>query len=155
MQSSSPSPRARFGFQFVVLARRWRRALDERLAALHLTDATWAPLVHLAVSGEGINQKDLAALVGIEGSSLVRLLDILVSRGLIERRMDPADRRAKLIFLTPAGRQAVTEIRQILVQVEEEILADLSDAEIESVLDIFGRIDQRLQILREEQESRS
>ena len=100
-----PAPaRLRFGIKFVLLARRWRQALDQRLAEVGLSDATWAPLVHLWESGGGISQKDLAALVGIDGSSLVRLLDILAGRGLVERRMDPADRRTRLVFLTEAGR---------------------------------------------------
>ncbi|MGG2362798.1 MarR family transcriptional regulator, partial [Salmonella enterica] len=56
-------PRARFGLEFALLARRWRRTLDFRLAEAGLTDATWAPLVHLHESGDGISQKALAALV--------------------------------------------------------------------------------------------
>jgi MarR family transcriptional regulator for hemolysin len=150
MEASSASPRSRFGIEFVLLARRWRRALDRRLGMVGLTDATWAPLVHLWESGDGISQKDLAALVGIEGSSLVRLLDILASRGLVERRTDEIDRRAKLIFLTEAGRAAVAGIRLELSRGEAEMLADLSDAEIAAMLDAFGQIGRRLQPVQDE-----
>ena len=75
-------PRFRFGHQFSLLARQWRRAVETRLEQAGLTDATWAPLVHLSASGGGITQKELAALVGIDGSTLVRLLDILSDKGL-------------------------------------------------------------------------
>ena len=52
-----PAPaRLRFGIKFVLLARRWRQALDQRLAEVGLSDATWAPLVHLWESGGGISQ---------------------------------------------------------------------------------------------------
>lgn len=129
---------------FVLLARRWRRSLDRRLATLGLTDATWTPLVHLQESGDGISQKDLAARVGIEGSSLVRLLDILVRGGLVERRTDEGDRRTRLIFLTDAGRQTLKDIRRELWLGEAELLADLTDAEIAALLDAFARIDERL-----------
>lgn len=140
MQSSSHPLRDRFGLQFVELARRWRRALDSRLAQVGLTDATWAPLVHLHESGDGIHQKDLAVRVGLDGSSLVRLLDILSARGLIERREDAHDRRAKRVFLTEQGRQAILDIRRVLTQVEHEMLADVSDAEIAAMIDAFGKI---------------
>lgn len=148
MTPPSPSPRARFGVRFALLARRWRRALDARLAQAGLSDATWVPLVHLQESGGGITQKELAALVGIEGSTLVRLLDILSQRGLVERRVDASDGRARLIHLTDAGHTRVAEIRAELAKGEADILTDLSDAELDSMLRQFERIEQRLQNLQ-------
>ncbi|MGO4611814.1 MarR family transcriptional regulator, partial [Variovorax sp. 2RAF20] len=76
----------RIGIRLVGLARRWRQALDARLSSAGLSDATWAPLIHLHELGGGISQSELAAAVGLDGSSLVRLLDILVEQALIERR---------------------------------------------------------------------
>ncbi|MBP2148739.1 MULTISPECIES: MarR family winged helix-turn-helix transcriptional regulator [Xanthobacter] len=145
---ASTSPRARFGVRFALLARRWRRALDARLAEAGLSDATWVPLVHLHESGDGITQKELAALVGIDGSSLVRLLDILCRQGLVERRVDAADARARLVHLTDAGRARVAEIRRELGKGEAEMLADLSDADIAAMLRNFQLIEQRLQALQ-------
>lgn len=145
---ASISPRARFGVRFALLARRWRRALDARLAEAGLSDATWVPLVHLHESGDGITQKELAALVGIDGSSLVRLLDILCRQGLVERRVDAADARARLVHLTDAGRARVAEIRRELEKGEAEMLADLSDADIAAMLRNFQLIEQRLQALQ-------
>lgn len=146
--AASTSPRARFGVRFALLARRWRRALDARLAEAGLSDATWVPLVHLHESGDGITQKELAALVGIDGSSLVRLLDILCRQGLVERRVDAADARARLVHLTDAGRARVAEIRRELEKGEAEMLADLSDADIAAMLRNFQLIEQRLQALQ-------
>ncbi|MGE4371971.1 MAG: MarR family winged helix-turn-helix transcriptional regulator [Xanthobacter sp.] len=144
MTCSDPSPRLRFGFQFVTLARQWRQAVDARLAATGLTDATWAPLVHLQEAGDGISQKDLAARVGIEGSTLVRLLDILVKQELVERHPHEADRRTNRIVLTDRGREVLTSIRRQLSEAEASFLADLSDADLAFMLDVFGRIGARL-----------
>lgn len=144
MTFPSASPRARFGVRFALLARRWRRALDARLAEAGLSDATWVPLVHLHESGDGITQKELAALVGIDGSSLVRLLDILCRQGLVERRVDAGDGRARLVHLTDAGRVRVAEIRRELAKGEAEMLADLSDADIADMLRNFELIERRL-----------
>ncbi|MHA6690918.1 MarR family winged helix-turn-helix transcriptional regulator [Devosia sp. A449] len=127
-----------------MLARRWRRSIEAHLAAAGLTDATWVPLVHLQETGGGITQKQLAALVGVDGSSLVRVLDILAREGLIERRRDEADGRARLIYLTPEGEGRVGEIRQELDKAEAAMLSELSDSDIAALLVHFQTIDRRL-----------
>lgn len=138
--------RMRFGIQFSVLARQWRRVIEKELERAGLTDATWAPLLHLDEAGDGLTQKQLAARVGIDGSSLVRLLDILASRHLIERQIDETDRRARQIFLTAQGRVAVDEVRAILASVETSILDQVSREELEATTTalrkIRGRLDQ-------------
>lgn len=157
MTSISASPRARFGIRFSLLARRWRKALDERLAEAGLSDATWAPLIHLQETGGGVTQKELAALVGIDGSSLVRLLDILCRQGLAERRVDESDSRARLIYLTADGEQRVAAIRRELAKGEEEMLADITDTDLAAMLRHFDRIEERLsamQARRREEKSR-
>ncbi|MDI4664932.1 MarR family transcriptional regulator [Xanthobacter autotrophicus] len=143
------SVRERFGMLFVLVARRWRSALDAGLAEMGLSDATWSPLLHIGRSGGGLSQKDLAARVGIDGSSLVRLLDILADKGLIERRQDPADRRANLLFLTAAGHAAMAGIQRILTRIEDAMLADLSDAEMEAMTSALERIDSRIRMRRD------
>jgi MarR family transcriptional regulator for hemolysin len=106
------------------------------------------PLVHLHELGDGVTQKQLAARVGLDGSSLVRLLDILSRQGLLERRTDTSDARARLVFLTEAGRERVDEIRKALVEAEAEMLQDISDAELASMLEHFSLIEERLQALQ-------
>src|SRR3546814_19738555 len=96
------SLRSRFGIRFSLLARRWRQVLDAHLATAGLSDATWIPLVHLSETGGGITQKEFAALVGIDGSSLVRLLDLLCLTGLVARRASHSDRRAPLFLFSPS-----------------------------------------------------
>ncbi|QRM57326.1 MarR family transcriptional regulator [Sinorhizobium sp. BG8] len=142
-------PRFRFGIEFAMLARQWRRSIETQLERNGLTDATWAPLIHLHELGDGISQKDLAARVGIDGSSLVRLLDILAAKNLIERKGDRTDRRAKLIFLTAEGRKEVSHVRKALNAAEAHFLADVSDDEIANMLGILRRIDGRLRATKE------
>lgn len=146
MPSSLSSPRARFGVAFSLLARRWRRTLDAQLAKAGLSDATWVPLIHLQEAGDGITQKALAERVGVDASSLVRVLDILSRQGLIERRAAEHDGRARLVHLTAAGRKRVDEIRGELWKIEEDLLADLSEGDVAQMLAQFARIDQRLSL---------
>lgn len=143
----SSSPRDRFGIRFSMLSRLWRRTIDQQMAAVGLSDISWAPLIHLAESGDGVSQKKLASLVGIDGSSLVRLLDTLESRGHIQRLTAPEDRRVKLVMLTEAGKVAVGQIREQLRHIEQQMLADLSDPQLEAMLDALELIHRRIGLL--------
>jgi MarR family transcriptional regulator for hemolysin len=141
---ASHSPKRQLGVRLVGLGRRWRKTLDTRLAAEGLSDAVWTPLVHLHRLGDGISQTELATAVGLDGSSLVRLLDMLVEQGLIERQPHASDRRIKLIYLTAEGRRSVGNIRKRLVAVEEELLADLDEATAQTLLQAFEQIEARI-----------
>lgn len=145
MHMNSDDPKSVFGGAIVVLARRWRNFVDEKLAESGLTDASWTPLIYLYRLGDGLLQKDLAAASGLDESSLVRLLDILAKRGLVERRVDPADRRARRLHLTPQGRKTAGAIRSQLVALEHELLNEFSDDEIAAVLKIFGCVESRIE----------
>lgn len=141
------SPRDRFGIRFSMLSRLWRRNIDQQMAAVGLADISWSPLIHLAESGDGVSQKELASLVGIDGSSLVRLLDTLEVRGHIERCISPDDRRVKLVMLTEAGKTAVTAIRRELLAIEHEMLGDLRDEQLIAMLDAMEHIHKRIALL--------
>jgi MarR family transcriptional regulator for hemolysin len=137
-------PKRLLGMRLVTLGRRWRKVLDARLASEGLSDAVWTPLVHLHRLGDGISQTELAAAVGLDASSLVRLLDALVAQGLVERQAHASDRRIKLVYLTPEGQSAATDIRQRIVAIEDELLADLDEAGGRALLQIFDQIDARI-----------
>ncbi|MFZ2949292.1 MAG: MarR family transcriptional regulator [Desulfuromonadaceae bacterium] len=113
-----------------LLTRRWRQVLDTEFQSAGLTDATWRPLLHLHILGNGVRQKDLAGSIGIEGPSLVRLLDTLIAKGLIQRSEDATDRRAKLLCLTPEGQLAVARINETVSSLENKLLSPFSDSEI-------------------------
>jgi MarR family transcriptional regulator, transcriptional regulator for hemolysin len=128
-------------FRLSRLTRHWRKVLDREVQSAGLTDATWRPLVHLHFLGDGIRQKDLAASVGIEGPSVVRLLDMLVAKGLIERSEDAADRRAKLLRLTPEGLRIVARIQETVLALESEVLGPFSAGEIAQMADFVLRLE--------------
>lgn len=117
-------------YHLAILTRRWRKVLDNEFRADGLTDATWRPLLHLNILGDGVRQKDLAASVGIEGPSLVRLLDNLIAKELIARSEDSTDRRAKLLCLTKDGRKIVERIREEMISLENELLSSFKPEEI-------------------------
>lgn len=144
MDTRSSEHHRRIGIRLVGLARRWRQALDARLSSAGLSDATWSALVHLHELGDGISQSQLAAAAGLDGSSLVRLLDILVEQELVERRPHASDRRVRLLYLTPVGRRALASIRKRAAAIEDELLADIGDEEARTLLRAFEKIEARI-----------
>ncbi len=143
-----PTKHIDFGFRVARVARRLRQAVDAELRTFGLTEATWRPLAYVGRLGGGVRQKELAAALSIEGPTLVRLLDNLERRGLIERREDETDRRARGIHLTRAGRDLAARVARVGTEVQARALAKVSPADLETcqrVLDrIEGELDTRL-----------
>jgi DNA-binding MarR family transcriptional regulator len=77
----------------------------------------------------GTTQQDLADHSRVDRSSMVAVLDELESRGLAERRPDPADRRKRSIHLTDEGRAQLKQMRAIARQVGEQTFAALTPDE--------------------------
>lgn len=149
---SNLTPRRQFGMEFAILARRWRAFLDDAITDAGLTEAAWAPLMHLQRLGDGVQQKVLAARIGIDTSTLVRLIDILESRQLVERLIDPTDRRGRLIHLTDNGRACVARIEATIARAEEELLAEVDDETLDQMRLVLTRINTRLDTLSKEPE---
>src|SRR4051794_8266432 len=133
-----------FGFQIFPIARRLRPAGDVELRALGLTRGARRPLVYVARLGAGVRQKELAIALGIEGPSLVRLLDGLERRGLIERREDGTDRRARGIHLTAAGRALQRRVAKVSGAVQRRVLAEVAPADLAACDRAFALIERAL-----------
>src|SRR5580692_1739595 len=104
----------------VRVSRQWRRASHHVISGYGVSEACATPLLMIGRLGEGVRQGTLAEYVGIEGPSLVRLLDQLCSAALARREEDPADGRAKTIWLTDAGRAVCAKIEEALIELRAE-----------------------------------
>jgi MarR family transcriptional regulator, transcriptional regulator for hemolysin len=143
-----------FGFNVARLARRLRQAVDAELHAYGLTEATWRPLAYVGRLGGGVRQKELATALSIEGPSLVRLLDNLEHRGLIERREDEDDRRARGIHLTKAGRDLAVKVAKVGTAIQSRLLASVPPADLETCQRVLSNIERQLdEALQETEES--
>jgi MarR family transcriptional regulator for hemolysin len=87
-----------------------------------------------------MRQKDLAASLNLDGSTVARLLDSLQAAALIERREDEADRRAKTIHLTPEAEQLVAQVEAISREVRLAAIHDIPDEDIERTAAVLERI---------------
>ena len=91
-----------------------------------------------------VRQKDLAASLVLDGSSVVRLLDALEAAGLIERREETADRRAKTITVTDRGLSIIDQVESVSRDVRNATLVGLSPEEIEVATRVLDLVCQNL-----------
>src|ERR1700758_5028825 len=147
MAPSQSTIHSEFGLLIARLGRAWRREADQPLADHGLSQATALPLAVLSRQGKCVRQGVLAEEMGIEGPSLVRLIDLLQAEGLVERREDPTDRRAKTVHLTKAGEAKVEETNRILRRVRASLLKDIAPEELAITFETLQRIERRASLL--------
>ncbi|MFS8049520.1 MarR family winged helix-turn-helix transcriptional regulator [Rhizobium sp. BR 314] len=109
------------GFILHDVARLLRKRFEQRAKDLGLTRSQWQTLAYLA-NNEGIHQAGLAEMLEIEPITLVRILDKLSERGLVERRQHPSDRRSWLLYMREEARPLIDAMRNIGEQTRKEAL---------------------------------
>jgi MarR family transcriptional regulator, transcriptional regulator for hemolysin len=132
-----------FGYLLHDVARLLRKRFEQRAKYLGLTRAQWQVIAHLA-NNEGIHQAALADLLEIEPITLVRILDRLAERGLIERRQHPTDRRTWSLFLRDAARPLLLALRPIGDTTRAEALAGIPQADQDRLTRTLARIKSNL-----------
>ncbi len=133
-----------FGHVLMLVSRAWRSVVDGRLAELGLTDTTWVPLFHLHAADQALSLKQLAQRVGLDSSTLVRVVDLLESRGLVVRETDASDRRSKSLRLTKQGLAVVADVRGKLFQVEAQVLEGMDTHTVSTLREGMQQLHERL-----------
>jgi DNA-binding MarR family transcriptional regulator len=111
----------------------------EHLEPLGLNTRLWGAMNVLEAEG-AITQHALGACVGIDPSSMVATIDELESKGLVERRPHPSDRRAHALHLTRKGRETLARGREVARVAHEELFAPLSEEERQQLHDLLLRL---------------
>jgi DNA-binding MarR family transcriptional regulator len=138
--AGSPESQARsVGFTISTTGYAIARRFRELLAPLQLEPREFALLRNVAAS-EGISQQAIGERLGVAPSRMVAFVDSLEERGLLERRQNPDDRRARALFLTAAGRKLLTRAFQVAVGHEQALCQDLSEGERAQLLDLLSRV---------------
>jgi DNA-binding MarR family transcriptional regulator len=122
------------GFLLGDVSRLLRKRFDMRARELGLTRAQWRVLARLR-RREGINQRDLAEILEIENITLTRHIDRLEDKGLVERRRDPADRRAWNLYLNAKVQPVLDRMRELSAMTRIEALNGISEADSERLID--------------------
>jgi MarR family transcriptional regulator for hemolysin len=119
------TPQERFAVALHATGRSWRIALDARLKDLGVGQSGWLTIAMIAKSTTELSQRALADLLGVEGPSVVSMLDRLEQAGLVLRAPCPTDRRVKLVHLTDAGRELYAKVRKEADAFRATVLADV------------------------------
>jgi MarR family transcriptional regulator, transcriptional regulator for hemolysin len=127
------TPNREFAFTLNDVARLLRTYADQRAAAFGITRAQWAVMARLDRQ-EGLKQSELAEMLDLQPITLTRLLDRLGDSGLIERRPDPHDRRAKRLFLTPAARPLLARLGGLAEELMSTTLAGIDRPTVKLML---------------------
>ena len=115
------------------------RRFGDRLASLGLTTRMWGVL-NVLDAEEAVTQQQLGRAINMDPSSMVSTIDELESRGMVERRRHPTDRRAHALYLTATGRQTLTRGRALAREAQEELLEPLSADERRTLHDLLLRM---------------
>jgi DNA-binding MarR family transcriptional regulator len=119
------------------------RRFHQTLAPLQLEPREFA-LLRAVGAAEGQSQQAIAERLQIPPSRMVAFVDALQARGLLERRLNPNDRRTRSLYLTEDGRELLGQAFSLAAGLEDDLCAELSAAEREELLELLQRVGLRL-----------
>jgi MarR family transcriptional regulator for hemolysin len=118
-------------------ARAYKSAADKVAADFDLSQATAWPVLMIGRLGDGVRPGAVADALGLEPSSLVRVIDQLIESGLVERYEDASDRRARTLHLTAKGRRCAAQLEKALVPFRRRLFEGIPRADIEACARVF------------------
>ena len=131
-----------------LIARAYQARLTERLSVIGLTAAQWRTLRALAERRDGLGQRELAAVIGVEEPGVVRLVDTLEAAGLVQRRVGSTDRRSRIVTVTEAARPVIEKARALNAALCKELTGSFAAEELEHCGRTLRRLLAKLQSLK-------
>ena len=114
----------RFSDALHSTSRSWRQAVDRKLKYLGVSQASWMTIAIAAKARSPLSQSELADKLGVEGATMVAMIDRLVKAGLVNREASTIDRRVKRVVLTPAGLKIYDKVKAEAVALRRDLLAN-------------------------------
>ncbi len=145
----TPHPHRDLAFLINDVGRMLRTYADQEVRRFGMTRAQWAVLKRLELN-QGLKQSELAEMLDLQPITLTRLVDRLCDSGLIERRADPNDRRAKRLFLTPAAQPLMDRLDALGHDLMESILTGVAPEQTDAALTYLGGLKENLRRLLQE-----
>lgn len=156
MDSLNPAPAAhaasaipqdnwdqRLGFLMHDVSRLRRKVFDEVMKPEGITRSQWWVMANLS-RHDGMSQTELAERLDIGRAALGGLVERLELQGLVQRGASASDKRAKLVYLTPAGREMIERMRIKSDQMSEAILEGLDVAQRHQLADMLDLVKRNL-----------
>lgn len=139
----------RLGFLMHDVSRLRRTVFDDFVKPLGVTRSQWWVLANLS-RHDGMIQSDLANILELGKAALGGLIDRLEASGLVERRADEIDRRAKRVYLSSMGTHLISEMRVKSHELSERMLAGLDLPSRRLLADMLAQVKHNLSTIRNE-----
>jgi MarR family transcriptional regulator for hemolysin len=124
-------------------SRAYRAGADKVAASYGLSEATGLPVLLIGRLGEqGVRPGVLADALGLEPSSLVRVVDQLIAANLLTRQDDANDRRAKILSLTAEGKKIASLMECALLPFRQQVFGAFDPADVEACLRVLAGLPQ-------------
>lgn len=114
-------------------------------AGYDLTVDQWLVLKRVFDSNGEVNQTDIAEMLGKDGASVTRILDLLVKKDLLYRQMNEVDRRKFDLVMTPKGNTYVQELTPLVQAIRATALHNVSEAEVLVLRSVLEKIAANMQ----------
>jgi DNA-binding MarR family transcriptional regulator len=131
------------GYLLADCARHMRRIFDERMREIGVTGPQARLLMTLAAH-EGEQQSYYANLLEVEPITLCRMVDRMVEAGLIERRTDPRDRRARLLSRSARAQAMAPNLQAEIDGLIDDIQSGFTPGELETLHNLLSRMSEKL-----------
>lgn len=132
------------GISLIVVARLYRRELDNALTRHGLSEANSLPLRLLARAGKPLKQKELATSLDIESPSLVKVLTLLEERGLVIRHSLEGDKRVRLVSLSEKGQALNDELHRDLLYIRLNLFKGMDESDLSNFINLLSTVDHNL-----------
>jgi DNA-binding MarR family transcriptional regulator len=129
------------GYLFRDTHRAFRRIMKARIEAHGVTVAMWTQLWELW-HGDGLTQSEIARRIKLEKPSVNSTIAKMEALGLVERRCTHSDRRERRVFLTPRAWAMRDDLSRMAAQINDEVLAELSDIEVRDLMSLLRRVNE-------------
>jgi MarR family transcriptional regulator for hemolysin len=128
------------GFAIKNTSKSLERTLDVELRGLYgLSGGQWKVILALSIQN-GLPQRELAERIFVDGTTLVPIIDNMEKKGLVERRIDPKDRRNNKIFLTAKSESLVNPIIQSVLRMRKIVYKNIPEKDLEFAKNILKKI---------------
>lgn len=134
-----PDRTRRVAFALYDTARLLRKTIDQKVRSIGMSHAQWALLAAVARS-DGPRQIDLAAEMDLEPITVARMIDRLETAGLVERRRDPGDRRARRLYLMPAAEPTLKQLKALGEELVNDAIAGIAEEDLETAVAVLDRM---------------
>ena len=122
-------------------SRAWRQALDRRLKYLGVSQASWMTIAVAAKARQPLSQSELAESLGVEGATMVAMVDRLVKAGFVIREPSTTDRRVKRILLTQTGNLLYDKVRAEAATFRQELLANVDPKKLLAATELLESLE--------------